>query len=79
MLLALVYQVALVFGSLALYVHLSQSRAGRWVFAGFVVTVGCTILFVPMMGFAAFVVPSVGALIEAGHADAVAVNVRYKG
>jgi hypothetical protein len=73
MLLALVYQVALVFGSLALYVHLLHSRASRWAFAGFVVTVGCTILFVPMMGFAAFVVPAVGALIEAGHADAVAV------
>ena len=33
----------------------------------------CTMLFVPMMGFAAFVVPAVGALIKAGHTDAVAV------
>jgi uncharacterized protein DUF4386 len=73
MLLALVYQAALVFGSLALYVHLSQRRASRWAFAGFVLTVGCTMLFAPMMGFAAFVVPAVGALIEAGQADAVAV------
>jgi hypothetical protein len=36
-------------------------------------------LFVPMMGFATFVMPAVGALIEAGHTDAVVVNVRYKG
>jgi hypothetical protein len=73
MMLALVYQALLVLGSLALYVHLSQTRAERWAFAGLVVTVGCTMLFVPMMGFAAFVVPAVGALIEAGHTDAVAV------
>jgi hypothetical protein len=70
---ALVYQVLLVLGSLALYVHLAQSSAERWAFAGLVVTVCFTMLFVPMMGFAAFVVPAVGALIEAGHADAVAV------
>lgn len=73
MMLALVYQALLVLGSLALYVHLSRSRAERWAFAGLVVTVCCTMLFVPMMGFAAFVVPAVGALIEAGHTDAVAV------
>ncbi len=73
MMLALVYQTLLVLGSLALYVHLSRSRAERWAFAGLVVTICCTMLFVPMMGFAAFVVPAVGALIEAGHTDAVAV------
>lgn len=73
MMLALVYQASLVLGSLALYVHLSQTRAERWAFAGLVITVGCTMLFVPMMGFAAFVVPAIGALIEAGQADAVAV------
>jgi hypothetical protein len=73
MIVALVYQALLVLGSLALYVHLAQSSAERWAFAGLVVTVCFTMLFVPMMGFAAFVVPAVGALIEAGHADAVAV------
>ena len=73
MMLALVYENSLVLGSLALYLHLAQTRAERWAFAGLVVTVGCTLLFLPMMGFAAFVVPAVGALIEAGHTDAVAV------
>jgi hypothetical protein len=73
MMLALVYQASLVLGSLALYAHLSQTRAERWGFAGLVVTVGCTMLFMPMIGFAAFVVPAVGALIDAGHTDAVAV------
>lgn len=73
MMLALVYQASLVLGTLALYVQLSQTRAERWAFAGLVVTVGCTMLFVPMMGFAAFVVPAVGVLIEVGQADAVAV------
>jgi hypothetical protein len=70
MILALIYQTLLVLGSLALYVRLAQTRAEGWAFAGMVVTVCFTMLFVPMMGFAAFVVPAVGALIEAGHADA---------
>jgi len=73
MIVALVYQALLVLGSLALYVHLAQSSAEGWAFAGLVVTVCFTMLFMPMMGFAAFVVPAVGALLEAGHADAVAV------
>ena len=73
MLLAIVYQAFLVLGSLALYVHLAQTRAQRWAFAGLVVTEVCTMLFVPMLGFAAFVVPAVGAMIAAGHTDAVAV------
>lgn len=73
MILGLIYQTLLVLGSLALYVRVAQTRAEGWAFAGMVVTVCFTMLFVPMMGFAAFVVPAVGALIEAGHADAVAV------
>jgi hypothetical protein len=73
MILALVYQALLVLGSLALYVHLAQTHAERWAFAGLVVTVCFTILFAPMIGFAAFVVPAVGALIEAGQSDAVVV------
>ena len=73
MVLALIYQALLVLGSLALYAQLAQTRAERWAFAGLVVTVCLTMLFVPMMGFAAFVVPAVGALIAAGHTDAVAV------
>ncbi len=62
----LVYQALLVLGLFALYVHLARTRAQRWVFAGLIVTVCLTMLFVPMMGFAAFVVPAVGALIEGG-------------
>ena len=73
MILALVYFAFFVLGSFALYVHLAQTRAERWAFAGLVVTVGLTMLFVPLMGFSAFVVPAVGALIEAGHTDAVDV------
>jgi len=71
MILALVYQALLILGSLALYAHLAQTRAERWAFAGLVVTVWFTILFVPIQGFAAFVVPAVGALIEAGQSNAV--------
>lgn len=63
MTLALIHQALLVLGSLALYVRLTQTGAERWAFAGLVVTVCLTMLFVPMMGFAALVVPAVGVLI----------------
>ena len=36
-------------------------------------TVGFLVLYIPITGFAAYVVPAVGVLIEGGHADAVEV------
>jgi hypothetical protein len=73
MLLAMLSVPLLVFGSFALYSHLRLTPARRPARAGIVVTVGLLLLFVPMYGFAAFVAPAVGALLEAGQPSAVDV------
>jgi hypothetical protein len=73
MVLTFIYFALFVFGSFALYARLARTRAERLAFAGFVVTVGFFVLYIPITGYAAYVVPAVGALIEGGHADAVEV------
>lgn len=73
MILTFIYAALLVFGSFALYAHLARTRAERWAFAGLVVTVAFLLLSLPVGGFAAYVVPAVGVLIESGHPDAVEV------
>jgi hypothetical protein len=73
MVLTFIYFALFVFDSFALYARLARTRAERWAFAGFVVTVGFLVLYIPILGYAAYVVPAVGALIEGGHADAVEV------
>lgn len=45
----------------------------RWAFAGLVVTVGALVLYMPLLGVVAYVLPAAGALIEANGADAMAV------
>lgn len=57
----------------ALYAYLSQTKQEKMAFAGLVMTVGLLALFLPMTGFAAFVVPAIGALIEQGQTEMVAV------
>jgi hypothetical protein len=73
MLLAIVSVPLLVFGSFALYSHLRRTRARGLARAGLVVTVALLLIFVPMYGFAAFVTPAVGALLDAGQSNAVDV------
>jgi len=62
-----------ILGVFALYAYLSQTKQEKMAFAGLIVTVGLLALFLPMTGFAAFVVPAIGALIEQGHTEMVAV------
>jgi hypothetical protein len=62
-----------ILGIFALYAHLSQTRQEKVAFAGLLVTVGFLALFLPIIGFAAFVVPAIGALIEQGHMEMLAV------
>jgi hypothetical protein len=62
-----------ILGIFALYAHLSQTRHEKVAFAGLLVTVGFLALFLPIIGFAAFVVPAIGALIEQGHMEMLAV------
>lgn len=73
MLLAMVAVPLLVFGSFTLYSHLAHTSARRLARIGLVMSVGLLLLFVPMYGFAAFVVPAVGEVIASGQADAVDV------
>jgi len=70
---AFIHFAPLVLGSFALYARLARTRVERWAFAGLAVTVGFLVLHIPITGFATYVVPAVGALIEGGHADAVEV------
>jgi hypothetical protein len=73
MLLATLSVPLLVFGSFSIYSHLRRTRARRLARAGLLVTVGLLLIFMPMYGFAAFVAPAVGALLESGQANAVDV------
>ena len=62
-----------ILGVFALYAHLSQTRQERVAFAGLIVTVGFLALFLPITGFATFVVPAIGSLVAQGHVEVVAV------
>jgi hypothetical protein len=62
-----------ILGVFALYVHLAQSEQEKMAFAGLIVTVGFLALFLPLTGFAAFVVPAIGSLVEQGHMEMFAV------
>ena len=73
MMLVVISLALFILGVFALYAHLSQTKQEKMAFAGLIVTVGLLALFLPMTGFAAFVVPAIGALIEQGHTEMVAV------
>jgi hypothetical protein len=60
-------------GVFALYAHLSQTKQERVAFAGLIVTVGFLGLFLPLIGFASYVVPATGILVEQGRVEMVAV------
>jgi hypothetical protein len=62
-----------VLGLFALYAYLSRGRAERLAFVGLVMTVGFLVLFLPLIGFAAYVVPAIGALAELGHVEMIQV------
>ena len=64
---------ALVLGAFALYAHLGRTRAERWALAGLVVTVGSLVVYLPLLGVAAYAVPAAGALIAGGETEAIAV------
>jgi hypothetical protein len=56
----------LVLGVLALYLRLSATRRERLALAGLVTTVGFVVLFLPITGFAFYVVPAIGKLVGEG-------------
>ena len=75
MMLVVISLALFILGVFALYAHLAQTKQEKMAFAGLIVTVGLLALFLPMTGFAAFVVPAIGALIQQGHTEMVAVMV----
>jgi hypothetical protein len=62
-----------VLGLFALYAYLSRTSAERLAFVGLVVTVGFLVLFLPVTGFAAYVVPAIGVLAEQGQTEMLEV------
>jgi hypothetical protein len=62
-----------VLGVFALYAYLSRSSHEKLAFAGMAITVGFLVLFLPITGFAAFVVPAIGRLVEQGKPEMIAV------
>jgi hypothetical protein len=62
-----------ILGLIALYAYLSRTKAERLALIGLVVTVGCLVLYLPVIGFAAYVVPAIGSLAEQGDAEMIQV------
>ena len=58
-----------VLGVIALYAYLSRSKAERLALVGLVMTVGFLVLFLPLIGFVAYVVPAIGSLAEQGQTE----------
>jgi hypothetical protein len=62
-----------VLGLIALYAYLSRTRAERLTFLGLVMTVGFLVLFLPLIGFVAYMVPAIGVLAEQGQTEMIQV------
>lgn len=62
-----------VLGLIALYAYLSRTRAERLAFVGLVMTVGFLVLFLPLIGFVAYMVPAIGVLAEQGQTEMIQV------
>ena len=71
--LANVSVVFFVLGLFALYAYLSRSSAEQLAFVGLVMTVGFLVLFLPVFGHVAYVVPAIGSLAEQGHVEMIQV------
>lgn len=63
----------LVLGVFALYARLSATKKERLALVGLVMTVGFLVLFLPVTGFAAYVVPAIGELVEQGAPEMLEV------
>lgn len=63
----------MVLGLFALYARLAATEQERLAFGGLVVAVGLLLLFLPMLGFANYVVPAVGSLVDQGRPEMIDV------
>jgi hypothetical protein len=60
-------------GVLALNTHLARTRGRRWSLAGLIWTLALIPIFAAMVGFGSFGIPAIGALVAAGHSEALQV------
>jgi hypothetical protein len=65
--------ILLIFGSLGLYASLANSRMARLAFAGMILCVVGSSLFLPFFGIFTFAAPVIGQLSLQGHRDALNV------
>jgi hypothetical protein len=68
-----VYIAFLIPGIVALYAYLSRTTQEKLAFAGMVVTVLFLALYLPIIGFAAYVFPAIGELVARGQTEMIAV------
>jgi hypothetical protein len=68
-----VYLAFFILGVLALYAYLSQTKEEKLAFAGLVVSLLFIALFLPVIGFAAYVFPAIGDLVRQGQEEMIAV------
>ena len=68
-----VYFAFLIPGTVALYAYLSRTKQEKLAFAGMVITVLFLALFLPIIGFAAYVFPAIGELVAQGQTEMIAV------
>lgn len=69
--LAGIFLAFLILGVFALYAHLARTKQERLAFIGLVFTIVFTVMFIPLLTFAAYVIPAVGALIDEGKPEMV--------
>jgi hypothetical protein len=60
-------------GVLALNTHLARTAGRRWSFAGLIWTLALIPVFAPAAGLASFGIPAIGAVVAAGHSEALQV------
>jgi hypothetical protein len=68
-----VFIAFLIPGTVALYASLARTQQEKLAFAGMVVTVFFLALFLPIIGFAAYVFPAIGELVAQGQTEMIAV------
>jgi hypothetical protein len=60
-------------GALALHTHLARTPGRRWSLAGLISTLALIPIFAAAAGFASFGIPAIGAVVAAGHSEALQV------
>lgn len=73
MMLAGLSLVFFVLGVIALYLHLLQTMEESLAFVGLLVTIGFLVLFLPVTGIGAYVVPAIGVFARNGQVEMVEI------